>query len=98
MLDIGCCPHCGRSLVAALTLRQILIEVATREKIPTTALLSAYRGARYVLLRQEISYRALTETFLNKRQIGRAMNRDATTITHGAERYAKLHNLPMPWK
>lgn len=78
----------------AVTLRDLTRQVAKKHKITPTSLLSPWRARSHAIARQELYYRALSETTLSTPNIGRALARDPTTVAYGARKHAERNGLP----
>jgi chromosomal replication initiation ATPase DnaA len=70
-------PHChGR-------IRHILAQVSAAHGVPELDILSSRRGRLIARARQEVMYRAATETAASLPQIARVLDRDPTCVLHG---------------
>lgn len=70
--------------------KQIVIEVAERERIPILDLMSDFREKHVVAARGEIFYRMRHECGLSYPEIGKRMgNRDHSTVIWGVKRHAQ---------
>jgi len=70
--------------------KQIVIEVAERERIPVLDLMSDFREKHVVAARAEIFYRIRHECGLSYVEIGKRMgNRDHSTVIWGCRRHAE---------
>lgn len=78
------------------TVREIMLTVCDREGIPVKEMLSQGRNRRLTTLRHEIMYLAASMTLLSLPTIGRAMNRDHTSVLHGIREHAARNNLRLP--
>ena len=71
------------------TVRQIIKEVADKHGVSVGDILSARRPRRIANARREAMYRACTETGLSCSGIGRAFNKDHSTVIYALAQYRK---------
>lgn len=86
----------GPQIEVRAKLPKLLAEVAAKHNLSPHALKSHSRNSRLCAARFEFAYRAATETTLSYPQIGRAINRDHTSIIHAIRAYCKRNGLVTP--
>lgn len=74
----------------------LLRDVAEEHGLTVDDLKSHRRFSRLVVARKVFCYRAVVETNQSCVQIGRAFNRDHSTVLWGVQSYCAMHNLPLP--
>jgi chromosomal replication initiation ATPase DnaA len=70
-------------------IRRILAEVATARDVSDLDILSPRRDRFAVRARQEVMYRAATETPASLSQIARVLDRDPTSVLHGVRAHRR---------
>lgn len=78
--------------------QRILSEVAGKHGLTVADLRGRSRATRIVLARQEAMYRLRADLPLSCPTVARVINRDHTTVSHGAHAHAARHGLPKPWR
>lgn len=71
------------------SIAQIMVETCEKYDVSLLELVSYRRSRPLVLYRQEAMYRCVKETAQSLPMIGRAFNRDHTTILHGVKAHAE---------
>ncbi|SDT96803.1 helix-turn-helix domain-containing protein [Stappia sp. ES.058] len=78
--------------------QKILSEVADRHGLTVADLRGRSRGTTIVRARQEAMYRLRAELTLSCPTVAGVINRDHTTVSHGAHAHADRHGLPKTWR
>ena len=75
---------------------EILTEIAAKHGLEPDDILSERRGTPIMLARQEAMYLCAQRTTHTYVAIGRALNRDHSTVINGVRQHAERNNLPLP--
>jgi type II secretory pathway component GspD/PulD (secretin) len=77
-------------------IRQIIAQVARAHRLTDHDILSCRRNVLIVRARQEAMYRVINETTHSLTVIGKAFDRDPSTVWHGVHAHAARSGLPTP--